>query len=57
MQSALPDSKCEQPGVPDSLSYGSQGWPLLCHVTITDDEQGARGESGGVCARVGDSTV
>ena len=57
MLSVLPDSKCEEPEVPDALSYGSQGRALLCHVTVTDDKQGARGESGGVCARVGDLAV
>ena len=33
-----PNSKCENTRVLDSMSDGSQGWLLLCHVTICDDE-------------------
>ena len=43
-----PDSKSENTRILDPLSDGSEGWLLLCHVTISDDKDGARREGGGV---------
>ena len=45
-----PDSKCENTRILDSLSDGSEGWLLLCHVTISDDKDGAGREGGSVRA-------